>query len=490
MEVIWPKWSKLLNERFVPIVHNRDRNLIMIGGRGSSKSVAAAKKLINRCLNERYFRYLLVRKHFNTVKNSQWQTIKDLVHEMGLESLFSFSQTPLEIKCINGNKFIAVGCDDTTKIKSVKDPSGAWYEEDIIEESDWITVTTSIRTSKADYLQEIWTVNPEVEGAYEDNWFWKRFFKDKVEKNFQGITVIELEKKKVEIKYTVHHSTYKDNKWLPDEFKAFLEGLRKTNPYYYTIYTLGEWGNKQTGGRAYKCFDRGKHITKVAYNPKLPLHIAFDFNVKPYMTLTLWQVYQTDYGSFIKKRAVQVDEIIGTEPNNSTKGVCKLFRQKYPAHDAGLFVYGDPSGRKEDTRSEKGHNDFRIIVKELSEYNPRLKVATLAPPVVQRIAWQNAIFEDELGHIELLINEKCSYTVMDYIYGKEDSDGTKFKEKYKDETGVQCERYHHITDANDYFLTFIFRSEFNLYLRGNREREYLAGEDKSQFRRHTHGVPD
>ncbi len=492
MEVIWPKWSKLLNEHFVPIVKNRDRNLIMIGGRGSSKSVAAAKKLIFRCLSEKYFRYLLVRKHYNTIKNSQWQTIKDIINEMGLESLFSFSQTPLEIKCVNGNKFIAAGCDDTTKIKSVKDPSGAWYEEDIIEESDWITVTTTIRTSKADYLQEIWTVNPEVEGSYEDNWFWQRFFKDRAEKNFSGITEVELmirgKKEKIQIGYTVHHSTYHHNKWLPDEFRAFLEGLKKTNPYYYNIYTLGEWGNKQTGGRAYKGFDRSKHLTPLQYNPKEPLHISFDFNVKPYMTLTVWQVYQIKRGDKTIKRAIQVDEIIGTEPNNNTERICGVFARKYHGHIAGLFVYGDPSGRKQDTRSEKGHNDFRIIVKALSEFQPRLKVADMAPPVVQRIGWINSILEAEAYDIEILINEKLTYTIMDYVYGKEDSDGTKFKEKFKDETGVQCERYHHISDANDYFLTFIFRSEFNLYLRGNREREYLAGESKSTFNRQAYGV--
>lgn len=482
MEVKWPRWNKIINDHFVPSIHNRDRYLIEWGGRGAAKSDAIAKKLIFRCISEKYFRYLLVRENYNTVKNSQWQTLKDIIHDLGLESLFRFSQTPLEITCVNGNKFIAVGCDNVAKIKSVKDPTGAWYEEDIPDEKDWITITTSIRTGKATYLQEVFTINPEVEGAYEDNWFWKRFFQHRTEKQFRGVTIIEVEKKKIELAYTSHHSTYHDNRWIPDEFKAFLEDMKRTNPYYYTIYTLGEWGNKITGARAYKPFDRARHLCRTIYNPNEPVHLTFDFNVKPYMTLCVWQVYTNPVSG--RKKAVQVDELLGLDPLNNTKGVCRMFRDRYFNHTAGMFVYGDPAGRHEDTRQERGFNDYAIIAKELIQFSPRIKVAEAAPPVVQRIAWINTILESpEKYNIELWFNEKLTHTVMDYIYGKEAADGTKFKEKDKDDSGAQFERYHHITDANDYFLTMLFRSEFNLYLRGNRQREYLSGEARHNFQR-------
>jgi len=481
MDVLWPAWRKIINDDFIPSIHNEDRYLIEWGGRGSAKSDSIAKKLIYRCLNDKYFRFLLVRENYNTVKNSQWQTLKDVITDLGLESLFRFKETPLEIKCVNGNKFIAVGCDNVAKIKSIKDPTGAWYEEDIPVENDWITITTSIRTTKASYLQEVFTINPEVEGAYEDNWFWKRFFKDQANKNFRGKTVMEIDKIKIELAYTSHHTTYHNNRWLPPEFKAFLEGMRLTNPYYYTIYTLGEWGNKLTGGRAYKSFDRGINLTTRSYDQNRVIHISFDFNVKPYMTATLWHVYYYDDDSI---EAVQFDEILATEPLNNTKGLCRLIRDKYNNHTGGMFVYGDPSGKHEDTRTEKGFNDFVIIMAELTQFNPRLKVANLAPPVVQRISWIDSLFAcDPLYKIKLFINEKLSFTIMDYIYGKENADGTKFKEKAKDPTGAQFEKYHHITDANDYFLTVIFKSQFNLYLRGNRKHEYFAGEPKNTFAR-------
>lgn len=447
----------------------------MYGGRGSSKSDFTAKKLIYDCLRLPYFRYLLIRKVFATVKNSQWQTIYDIVHELGLQQLFTFNVAPLEIKCVNGNKFIAVGCDDIAKIKSIKDPTGAWWEEDLPEEGEFITVTTSIRTTKAK-LQEIFTINPEVEGNYEDHWFWQKFFGGRPEKNFSDYTEIELENQKVRLAYTVHHSTYHDNRFLPIEFKAYLEELKKANPYYYTIYTLGEWGNKMTGGRFYRSFDRSRDLTKKTYDKTLPIHVTFDFNVRPYMAVGIWQV--------VEKRAHKVDEIAGKEPINNTIGVCREFTRRYSGHIAGLFVYGDPAGFHEDTRAkEKNHNDYYIIAKELGNFQPQFRVAKVAPPVVSRGNFINEIFAIAQGGIQIQINEKCVYSIMDYIYLKENPDGTKFKEKGKDDTGVISERYGHFSDGDDYFLTTIFNAEFNLYLRGNRQSEYSVGEVKGFERR-------
>ena len=38
------------------------------------------------------------------------------------------------------------------------------------------------------------------------------------------------------------HSTYKDNKFLDDDYKELLESYKDTDPYYYDVYCLGNWG--------------------------------------------------------------------------------------------------------------------------------------------------------------------------------------------------------------------------------------------------------
>jgi PBSX family phage terminase large subunit len=243
----WGAWSDLVNERFIPLVENRDRYLILYGGRGSSKSDFAAKKLIFRCINEPYFLYMLIRNTYSSIKESSYETIKQTIITLGLEEFFTFKTSPLEIICkLNGNRFIARGCDDVTSIKSVKDPTGAFYEEDIISSSDFITITSSIRTSRAEYLQEIFTINPEVKtGDYMNNWLWQRFFQGHDELSFSSKTTVDIGNgETISNSYTVMHSTYKDNRWIRPESLAEVLSMEKTNPYYYTVYTLGRWGNK------------------------------------------------------------------------------------------------------------------------------------------------------------------------------------------------------------------------------------------------------
>jgi len=462
MKIILPPWNKIINETFIPLTDNEDRYLICWGGRGSSKSLFAAKKLIYRCLNEHYFRYILYRKTFNTIKDSQFQTIKDIVYDWGLEQFFIFNTSPLEIRCVNGNKFICRGGDEPKKLKSIKDPTGVWYEEEIPEEGDFITITTSIRTQKAKYLQEIFTINPEVEGDFADHWFWRQFFKDKPDGSFRDKAEIDIGGgKKHTLTYTSHHSTYKDNRWIPDSFIAQLLALKENNPYYYTIYAMGKWGNKSSGGNFYKMFNRAKNTTKLTYNPNLALHVSFDFNVNPYMTCTIWQIEG--------KKAMQIDEITLPSPNNRTEIICKEFEKKYYNHISGVFIYGDPAGRHEDTRTEKGYNDFVIIKRGLQKFKPVERVQRSAPPVVMRGNWVNSIFAHNEGGIEIFIDEECSKTINDYLYLKEDSDGTKSKSKVKDpETGITYEKYGHTSDANDYLLCSAFAQDFTAYQRGGK----------------------
>ena len=463
MTVVWPGWGELINESFIPLTSNRDRILILKGGRGSSKSDFTAKKLIKRCLEERFFRCIVIRSQYNTLQASCYQNLKDLIIQLGLGELFTFRLQPLNIECINGNSFLFRGCDDTNTIKSVKDPTAVWWEEDIPTEDDWITVTSSVRTLKADYIQEIFSINPEVEGNYKDNWFYKRFFEDKPEnQTFSHSVPMSFEyngkQETIDLKYTVHHSDHTHNKWLPLEYRARLIAEKEKNPYYYTIYTLGYWGNKQMGGLFYKKFDIGKNTRVNTYNPSMPLHISFDFNVKPYLSCSVWQM---DGNTLYN-----IDEIVGISPNNDTKSVCREFLYRYNTHKAGLFIYGDPSGRNEDTRSEKGYNDYTIIEDELSKYKPILRVASMHPPVHMRGMFINSIFERNFNGLFIFINEKSVYLKNDLLFGKEAADGTKLKEKVKDETG-SYEKYHHMSDNMDYLLCEAWSTHFDSFQNGD-----------------------
>ena len=475
IEVYWPEWNKIINEKFIPLTKCDDRFVILYGSRGSSKSDYIAKRLILNCLTHKYFKCVLYRKTYNTIQESSYENIKQTIISLGLESLFSFKINPLSIKCVNGNRFLARGGDEPGKIKSLKDPSCVWYEEDVPEEEDFATISLSIRSSKADVLQEFFSINPEVQEDFTENWFWKRFFKDHNELSYRTTTSVEVEGHDVLYSVTVHHSTYQDNKWLPDAVKAQIEAYKFTNPYLYSVFAKGLWTMKETGGNFYKLFRRAKNTGEVKYNSTRPLHISFDFNVNPYITLTIWQI--------IDKTAKQIDEICLRTPDNKTSKLCDAFKKKYAKHDAGLFVYGDPSGIAEDTRLESGYNDYSIIQGALKSYRPSMRVFSSAPAVTMRGNWINEVFDHNEGGLTVVIGNNCTNTIADYLYLKEASDGTKAKIKEKNkETNVTFERYGHTSDANDYFLCYAFLSEFNKYKQGGAIPNYDTGRDVGKFR--------
>ena len=84
---------------------------------------------------------------------------------------------------------------------------------------------------------------------------------------------------------------------------------------------------------------------------------------------------------------------------------------------------------QEDTRTEKGHNDYVVIQRALAKYKPTLRVFKAAPPVVMRGNWINSVFAHNEGGLQVIIGENCTKSISDLMYLKEASDGTKSKAK-------------------------------------------------------------
>lgn len=229
----------------------------------------------------------------------------------------------------------------------------------------------------------------------------------------------------------------------------------------------------QVGGEAYKDFDANMTVLdRLDYNPNLPLHVSFDFNVNPYMPCGIYQVE-----SYTKVKANgdidkyynvnMIEEITLKTPKNTTRHVCNYIRTKYSEHVSGMFIYGDPHGMDEDTRSEKGKNDYTIIMAELARFNPKLRVAKKADNVRVRIGFMNAIFNGSVNNIVFRIDRRCVKSIEDLQYIKEDSDGGKFKQMFVDpSTGVKCQRFGHCSDFMEYFFTICFQREFIKYQKG------------------------
>lgn len=455
-----------INEIFYPSLLNESRYLILYGSAGSGKSVFASQKIVTRVLTEKGHRILILRKVARTLRESCFALIKATINDDNLGNEFNMRETDMHITCLrNGNEILFAGLDDVEKLKSIVTPTSIWCEEPTeFTENDFSQVELRMRGETQNYKQFILSFNP----IDEDHWIKKRFF-DIADDQVKAI-----------------HANYKTNAFLDADYVRHLEERLKHNENLYRIYVLGEWGKVIYGGEFYKCFRSSKHIkfnqvlngVTAFYNKDLPLHISFDFNVNPYMTCTIWQIDGLN--------AVQIDELCLSNPNNTTVAICREFTRRYKHHEAGLFIYGDPSGKHEDTRVEKrtedGYNDFTIIRNELESFNPSMRISSSAPPVVARGNFINAIFENNFEGINITIGNNCKNSCRDYQYLQEASDGRKSKEKEKNEnSGIQHEKYGHTSDASDYLLCYVYRSEFTLHQKGNKLPTILVGERRPNY---------
>lgn len=269
--------------------------------------------------------------------------------------------------------------------------------------------------------------------------------------------------------------------WPDRHNLKFLNDIKRADPR--TFQHLYQQNPKpvQVGGEAYRSFDEKANVHENRYNPNLPLHATFDFNVSPYMSCGIWQIEREERNSKTYFRAIQIDEICLKAPHNNTKGVCAAIRHRYAEHNAGLYIYGDPNGMKEDTRSEAGHNDYAVIKKELERYRPVIRVFKKAPSVKMRIDFMNTLFAGGYDGLDISIGTNCYRTIEDFQYVKEDADGTKLKTKFKDPvTGATGERWGHMSDNTEYFICFAFAGKYNAFINGGRTTNITVGQRKTR----------
>lgn len=350
------------------------------GGRDSGKSHFIAQQLVKKCLSAKYFRCILVKQTFESIKDAQWQTIKDVVEQWGLDDLFTFKVSPLEIECANGNKFIARGCDKPGKLKSIKDPSDAWYEEgNQIGFEDFTIISTTLRTNQVK-TQQWFSFNPECEGNFEEFWIFKNYFAGHSENSFTDTTFWKnpVTGENIPITYTSTHTTYKDNKYCSSQRIALLEQLQVTSPYYYQVFTLGKWGNKENDAPFAYAFSREKHVGEVRLSGRQGM-LSFDFNKNPIVC----GVYQD-----LDRKGPKCVESIKLA-NSDIYKLCDYINQHYPR--MVWLVTGDATGKNSSALVQDNINYYTVIKQKLRLSITQLKVPTINPAIEENQVLVNAV---------------------------------------------------------------------------------------------------
>ena len=138
------------------------------------------------------------------------------------------NRTDFSITLPNGSQFLCSGLDDTEKIKSIVGITDAWLEEATeFSADDFSQIDLRVRDPSAIGQQIILSFNPVSKA----NWCYLWFFAEDDElSDFRAA---------VEIIRT----TYEDNRFLPQAYIDALLRMKNTNPVYYTIYALGQFGS-------------------------------------------------------------------------------------------------------------------------------------------------------------------------------------------------------------------------------------------------------
>jgi PBSX family phage terminase large subunit len=334
--------------------------------------------------------------------------------------MFSFREDIMRINCVNGNSFLAAGCDDPSSVKSTTDPTDAWYEEaDKITEDDYTTVSTSLRSSEV-RVQEWISFNPESDGDYEDSWLYK-LVEDSYHGTYEWTEEIEIDNQTIEIKYCSCHTTYKDNQYCPPERAAKNIATTQDDDYKYTVYIRGQWGTREVLNPFATAYDEKKHVGNTKHNHNTQTYVLIDFNYDPFSCA----IYNAWFDRKVQ-RVHQVDEIAIV--NGTTVQMAEAIKAAI-GHSINTALFG---GDYNGNASRIGRYDNKSLYKELQqELGVSWGQFVLKSNPPHKISRQDCNYF--LKHFEgFLIGEHCKETRRDLRMVQVDAYGSIIKKNRKD----------------------------------------------------------
>ena len=199
------------------------------GGRGSAKSSHISIELILD-LMANPVNAIVVRRYANTLEDSVFEQLLWAIDKLGVSHKWKIKKSPLKLVYVpRGNEIIFRGADDPGKIKSIKKSSfpiaRLWVEEldEFKMEEDVSKVSNSIireQLPKGHSYKMLFSYNPPKR---KQSWINKKFSNSLAPEH-----------------YFIHHSDYKGNKFMSEEFLKEAEHHREINPARYRWEYLGE----------------------------------------------------------------------------------------------------------------------------------------------------------------------------------------------------------------------------------------------------------
>jgi len=255
--------AKLVGRGYRDFWNYKGRYRVVKGSRGSKKSTTISFWIPFMMMKYPLANTLVVRRVFNTHKDSTYTQLKWAINKLGVSHLWKFSKSPLEITYLpTGQKILFRGLDDPMSITSITVEHGhlcwCWFEEafQVMNEDDFNKIDMSIRGElPPGYFKQITlSFNPWSE----KHWLKKRFF-DVKDDDIMAIT-----------------TNYECNEFLGSDDIKIFEKMKVNNPRRYKIEGLGEWGIAE--GLIFENFEElDFNIEDIRKRPNIKSAFGLDF---------------------------------------------------------------------------------------------------------------------------------------------------------------------------------------------------------------------
>lgn len=434
------------------------------GAAGGGKSYLGSAWLIFSCMKYAGWRMVVARHTLSALKESTVITILKIIDEWGIKGV-NYNKKDNFLLFPNGSKILLKEMQDLPSDPNFSRFGSSEYSGAFVDEVDQVSqravevLSSRLRWAVSEVGQKgrlLMSTNPCL-GWVKDTFVMDANGEPPKMRDFQCY-----------IPFSVLDNP--DDKWKSDYMEQ-LERLTLESEKQRLLF--GNWDYVDSNDAVfYSGFDGANNLKdnlfKDKYDKTKALYLSFDFNILPYVSCLAAQV------DVENKKVRILKEILGKPKgkNNRTIKTASMAARAFPDHDGIIYITGDPSGIREDTRSDQGVNDFSQVMRGLREEgrHGRLKLIKKAPSVSLRGEWLNILFEGnnpEGWQIE--IDMGCRKLTEDFIYGLASEDGSKDKKKVLDpDLKVRIEKYHHLSDAFDYLMLSILKKSYYLHKRGGR----------------------
>lgn len=405
--------SNHFNEVYLPYLNNKERITVLYGGAGSGKSHFAVQKHVIKSLKYNKRRVLVIRKVQAAIRDSIFKLFVDQLAEMGIYPYCKVTTSNLSIQLPNGSEFIFKGLDDPEKIKSITGIDDILIEEATeLTQDDFSQLNLRLR-SGAENQQITLMFNP----VSKENWVYPYFFKQKPRDT------------------VILKTTYKHNRFLPEDYIKSLKAYQITNPRYYEIYCLGKFGN--LGKQVFTNWKTEEFNvnTLVATNSRLKTCIGMDFGFTNDPTTIVFSLVDMK-----NKKLYIVDE---------------TYRKGLLNNEIAQIIH------------EKNYQK-QVILADSAEPKAIEEIRGLGVPNIKGVKKGAGSINNGIQYMqqfEIIIHSSCEHTIAefkDYSYKKDKKTGIHINEVTGADHCIDSIRYSLTRFSNGKSIRFLDKAVFGL----------------------------